>query len=102
MQRYPGAAGGGGAGGAGRAGAHSIRGARHIVLIHRCTAVACKPELYRAAGLVVAAHIHYGTCVVREMCDHLHIRPFHIRQGGEREEEGRERLLGQEELSSPV
>jgi len=58
--------------------------------------------LYSFTGLVVAAHIHYGTCVVKEMCDHLHIRPFHIRHSGEREEEDRERLLGQEELSSPV
>ena len=24
------------------------------------------------------AHIHYGSCVVLEMCDHFNIRPFHI------------------------
>ena len=38
------------------------------------------------AALVLLAHIHYGSCVVLEMCDHLHVRPFHIKhnQGGDK------------------
>jgi ethanolaminephosphotransferase len=35
--------------------------------------------LYCLALFVIAAHIHYGACVVMEMCDHFNIRPFHIR-----------------------
>ena len=36
-------------------------------------------ELY--LGFVTLAHIHYGSCVVLEMCDHFRIRPFHISSG---------------------
>jgi len=35
--------------------------------------------LYGLAFFVTVAHIHYGTCVVNQMCSHLKIRPFHIR-----------------------
>ena len=35
--------------------------------------------LYGLTFFVIVAHCHYGTCVVLQMCDHLHIRPFHIR-----------------------
>jgi len=62
--------------------------------------------LYGLTVLVVLWHIHYGTCVVLEMCQHLNIRPFHIRHvhhlgeevslpklGGEGEDD---RLLGAE------
>jgi len=35
--------------------------------------------LYIFTGFVTLAHIHYGSCVVAEMCDHLNVRPFHIR-----------------------
>lgn len=40
--------------------------------------------LYTLTAFVLCAHIHYGSCVVLEMCDHLHVRPFHIKhsQGG--------------------
>merc|ERR1712098_594658 len=33
--------------------------------------------LYTLTVFVVLAHIHYGSCVVLEMCDHLRVRPFH-------------------------
>nr|XP_022915245.1 ethanolaminephosphotransferase 1 [Onthophagus taurus] len=36
--------------------------------------------LYSLLLLALLAHIHYGTCVVREMCDHFHINCFKIRQ----------------------
>ncbi|XP_041969870.1 ethanolaminephosphotransferase 1-like isoform X2 [Aricia agestis] len=35
---------------------------------------------YGLTALTVAAHIHYGTCVVRQMCDHFRISCFHIKQ----------------------
>jgi len=35
--------------------------------------------MYTLTAIVTIAHIHYGSCVVMEMCDHLNIRPFHIR-----------------------
>ncbi|KAL0812083.1 hypothetical protein ABMA28_009468 [Loxostege sticticalis] len=35
---------------------------------------------YAVTALIVAAHIHYGTCVVRQMCDHFRISCFHIKQ----------------------
>jgi len=38
--------------------------------------------LYGLTFFVIVAHCHYGTCVVLQMCDHLHIRPFHIRYPG--------------------
>jgi len=34
--------------------------------------------LYSVTGVVTLAHIHYGVCVVREMCGHLGIRAFSI------------------------
>jgi len=30
------------------------------------------------SGIVTLCHVHYGVCVVGEMCQHLKIRPFHI------------------------
>jgi len=35
--------------------------------------------MYSLTAIVTIAHIHYGSCVVLEMCDHFNIRPFHIR-----------------------
>jgi len=35
--------------------------------------------LYGLSIFVTLAHIHYGTCVVQQMCTHLKIRPFHIK-----------------------
>jgi len=35
--------------------------------------------LYCLTGVVILAHIHYGTCVVAEMCHHLNIQAFSIR-----------------------
>jgi len=37
--------------------------------------------MYTLTGIVTLAHIHYGSCVVLEMCDHFNIRPFHIGVG---------------------
>lgn len=40
-----------------------------------------EPSLfYSVTLLTVLAHIHYGTCVVRQMCDHFRISCFHIKQ----------------------
>ncbi|XP_013161492.1 PREDICTED: ethanolaminephosphotransferase 1-like [Papilio xuthus] len=36
--------------------------------------------LYSLTALTVAAHLHYGACVVRQMCDHFRISCFHIKQ----------------------
>ncbi|KPJ00732.1 Ethanolaminephosphotransferase 1 [Papilio xuthus] len=36
--------------------------------------------LYALTALTVAAHLHYGACVVRQMCDHFRISCFHIKQ----------------------
>ncbi|CAK1543374.1 unnamed protein product [Leptosia nina] len=35
---------------------------------------------YALTIFVVAAHVHYGACVVGQMCDHFRIRCFHIKQ----------------------
>ncbi|XP_045505165.1 ethanolaminephosphotransferase 1-like [Colias croceus] len=35
---------------------------------------------YAVTSFVVAAHVHYGACVVRQMCDHFRISCFHIKQ----------------------
>ncbi|CAG4939668.1 unnamed protein product [Colias eurytheme] len=35
---------------------------------------------YTVTSFVVAAHVHYGACVVRQMCDHFRISCFHIKQ----------------------
>jgi len=35
--------------------------------------------LYGLTLFAVLAHIHYGACVVTQMCEHFNIRPFHIR-----------------------
>jgi len=35
--------------------------------------------MYGLTLFVIVAHIHFGVCVVKQMCDHLNIRPFHIR-----------------------
>ncbi|XP_059617247.1 ethanolaminephosphotransferase 1 isoform X2 [Phlebotomus argentipes] len=34
--------------------------------------------VYTITGISTAAHIHYGTCVVREMCHHFNIKCFQI------------------------
>ena len=45
-------------------------------------------------ALVTLAHIHYGTCVVLEMCHHFNIRPFTISQAGtEADREDKQGLL---------
>ncbi|EEB17164.1 Selenoprotein I, putative [Pediculus humanus corporis] len=36
--------------------------------------------LYILLILVTLAHFHYGTCVVRQMCDHFHIYCFRIKK----------------------
>ncbi|CAH2057382.1 unnamed protein product, partial [Iphiclides podalirius] len=38
------------------------------------------PAFYALTALSVAAHVHYGACVVRQMCDHFRISCFHIKQ----------------------
>ncbi|XP_045524195.1 ethanolaminephosphotransferase 1-like [Pieris brassicae] len=35
---------------------------------------------YALTLLVIVAHVHYGACVVRQMCDHFRIRCFFIKQ----------------------
>ncbi|XP_045455852.1 ethanolaminephosphotransferase 1-like [Melitaea cinxia] len=35
---------------------------------------------YTITAMSVMAHIHYGVCVVRQMCDHFRINCFHIKQ----------------------
>ncbi|CAH0696205.1 unnamed protein product [Spodoptera exigua] len=35
---------------------------------------------YAVTALTVLAHIHYGACVVRQMCDHFRINCFYIKQ----------------------
>ncbi|XP_059055854.1 ethanolaminephosphotransferase 1-like [Achroia grisella] len=39
-----------------------------------------RASLYGLTGLAVVAHVHYGACVVRQMCDHFRISCFHIKQ----------------------
>lgn len=39
--------------------------------------------LYALALFATAGHIHYGSCVVRQMCRHFRISCFRIRQHGE-------------------
>jgi len=58
--------------------------------------------LYALTGFVILAHIHYGSSVVAEMCDHLKVRPFHIKHSQAREKassvaEDRVRLINSEE-----
>jgi len=36
--------------------------------------------LYILTGVITVMHLHYGCCVVSEMCDHFNVRPFHIRR----------------------
>ncbi|XP_013191731.2 ethanolaminephosphotransferase 1 [Amyelois transitella] len=39
------------------------------------------PAALRAlAAAALAAHLHYGACVVRQMCDHFKISCFHVKQ----------------------
>lgn len=35
---------------------------------------------YAMTMVTIAAHIHYGTCVVRQMCEHFRISCFYIKQ----------------------
>ena len=37
--------------------------------------------LYGLSALATAVHLHYGACVVRQMCDHLRIEAFRIPGG---------------------
>ncbi|KAK0181669.1 hypothetical protein PV327_003934 [Microctonus hyperodae] len=39
--------------------------------------------MYIVAIVALAAHIHYGTCVVRQMCYHFRINTFRIREHSE-------------------
>ncbi|XP_043278304.1 ethanolaminephosphotransferase 1-like [Venturia canescens] len=39
--------------------------------------------MYFVAIFALAAHIHYGTCVVRQMCHHFRIHTFRIREHSE-------------------
>lgn len=39
--------------------------------------------LYSVSALITAAHAHYGVCVVRQMCSHLKIECFRIKNCGE-------------------
>ena len=47
-------------------------------------------------------HLHYGCCVVSEMCDHFNVRPFHIRREEEIQlngnNEDRARLLDNQDI----
>jgi len=59
--------------------------------------------LYILTGLLTVMHIHYGFCVVSEMCQHFHVRPFHIKniQEEQFQMEGNEdqaRLLDNQDL----
>jgi ethanolaminephosphotransferase len=36
--------------------------------------------LYILTGVLTVMLVHYGSCVVSEMCDHFHVRPFHIKK----------------------
>ncbi|XP_057341080.1 ethanolaminephosphotransferase 1-like isoform X1 [Microplitis mediator] len=39
--------------------------------------------MYLTAIAALAAHVHYGSCVVRQMCHHFRINPFRIREHSE-------------------
>ncbi|XP_015520663.1 ethanolaminephosphotransferase 1 isoform X1 [Neodiprion pinetum] len=61
------------------------------ILIPVAGAVACSfmvPSIeleimYLVSIFALVAHIHYGTCVVRQMCHHFRIYTFHIREHSE-------------------
>ncbi|XP_046416557.1 ethanolaminephosphotransferase 1-like isoform X1 [Neodiprion fabricii] len=61
------------------------------ILIPVAGAVACSfmvPSIeleimYLVSIFALVAHIHYGTCVVRQMCRHFRIYTFHIREHSE-------------------
>ena len=42
--------------------------------------------LYGLSLLATAVHLHYGACVVRQMCDHFRIEAFRIPGGDKRGE----------------
>jgi len=71
-----------------------------VLIIPSMTAGRELAVLYALTGFVVLAHIHYGSCVVAEMCGHLRVRPFHIKHSQAREGDDAVRLLAAEE--SPV
>merc|ERR1740131_324578 len=53
-----------------------------VVFVFSVPGITAKTELrvlYGLSTFVTLAHIHYGTCVVIEMCNHFNIRPFHIK-----------------------
>ena len=54
------------------------------------------------SGVITAMHLHYGCCVVSEMCDHFNVRPFHIRREEEIQlngnNEDRARLLDNQDI----
>ncbi|XP_012273666.1 ethanolaminephosphotransferase 1 [Orussus abietinus] len=39
--------------------------------------------MYFVSALALAAHVHYGTCVVRQMCRHFRIHTFRIQEHSE-------------------
>lgn len=39
--------------------------------------------MYFVSFLALVAHIHYGTCVVRQMCWHFRIHTFRIKDSSE-------------------
>ncbi|XP_063833694.1 ethanolaminephosphotransferase 1-like [Ostrinia nubilalis] len=54
-----------------------------LLLAAAASAMAPQHEMtafYAVTALAVAAHVHYGACVVRQMCDHFRISCFHIKQ----------------------
>jgi len=56
--------------------------------------------LYGLSLFVSLAHVHYGACVVSQMCDHLNIRPFHIKHSSSRDSsEDKVKLLDDQEDS---
>lgn len=60
-------------------------------------AISLKAELGMLYGLSLVAtlvHVHYGVCVVRQMCDHLNIDCFRIKSDY--------RLINQQEQQQPV
>ena len=54
------------------------------------------------SAIVTIAHIHYGSCVVLEMCDHFNIRPFHIRDNSTSASSGDDTVRLLADQDSPV
>jgi len=58
--------------------------------------------LYSLTVFVLLAHLHYGACVVTQMCDHFGIRPFHIKPQGSPEPSEGYQALPTEDSEPPV